>query len=487
MPFSPQSADIQQSLALLKTRQAVTQDDFFHISWNFVFHPEQDRFLLEVHADNEKLAESLLVFRNKLEAAKAEEEALLRVFETVFHHYIVNTQGIILEEETADPFDVFAAATQYANTISVGVSKAADGESKLQLDGKEIVCPQWGIQPGWSAAWSLRKVGPVINRVRYGRDDVIPSSVFGFDENADWHNLPNAMKLADFAHLAYFGPAYIQQQLKQWGYTTFHWIEDQKTDTQAFATSKENHTVVCYRGTASKKDWMIDAKLGKKKSFNEQGKVHSGFKGALDSVWQQVQDAVNDLGGDKKIFITGHSLGAALAQLTGYRLAVLDRPPLAIYAYGSPRVGNRAFKKAYDELLSDNTFLHINHKDIVTQLPPKILGYRHLGPEPRVFDDGHNLSEPSPFERALPDTGEEKEFEELDEETQKEIEWQMLRMKNALEASTEFLNTPPELLETGNYESTFEGGRIDDHSMHQYLFKLGCAIIDGEWKRISAT
>ncbi|GEM_PF-4910816 len=60
----------------------------------------------------------------------------------------------------------------------------------------------------------------------------------------------------------------------------------------------------------------------------------------------------------------------------------------------------------------------------------------------------------------------------------------MEEVENALDAATQFLDTPPALLNTGSYSSTFERGRLDEHSMDQYLFKLGCAIVDNRWKEL---
>ena len=483
MPDSIQQ-NIDGSLSRLKEDKPLTKSDFVNISWAFAFHPDQDRFLLETNSSNKKLAESLLIFRKRLNEGKIDEAEIRSIIDQVFLHYVVNTKGKILQWEGEDPFDVFGAATRYAQTLSVGVGRQADGTSLLILNDKEIACPNWGTVDGWSAAWSLRKVGPVINRARYGRDDVIPSTAFGFDEEAKEHSLSNAMTFADFSHLAYFSPAYIEKQVQQWGYTDFRWIEDEETDTQAFVSSKDKHVIVCFRGTGSMTDWITDLKLRKTDAFGGKGRVHRGFKSALDSVWDKVQTAVNDLGGDKKVFVSGHSLGAALAQLAAYRLASTGHQVASVYVYGSPRVGNRGFKKAYDALLKNNTFLHINNKDIVPQVPPRILGFRHLGETPRVFDRGHVISESAVNDNELSDQTEEKEFDELSPADQQEIKEQLQKVKVAMEASTRFLNTPPQLLQTGDYTAIFEEGVIDDHSMDQYLFKFGCAIIEGEWKRI---
>ena len=373
----PNQASIEASLAALKKDPALSQADFANVVRAFAFHPDQGRFLLETHAHNEKLAETLLIFRKKLAEATTHGKDLAPLVDQLFLHYVINTEGPIQEAEGSDPFEVFEAATRYAQWLNVGVTKDEAGTSIIHLDGKEVPCPEWGTLPGLSAAWSLRNVGPIINKARYGRTDVIPSYAFGFDENAKSHSLENAMTLADMAHLAYFQPAYVEQQLKAWGYDSFRWVENPASDTQAFVAGKDGHLVVCFRGTSSGKDALVDLNFLKADAFGGRGKVHRGFQRSLDSVWPQVQAAVDELGAKKKLFICGHSLGAALAQLAAHRFALGGYNMGHIYVYGSPRSANKELKAAYNELLEEKTFLHINHKDIVTTVPLELLGFRN--------------------------------------------------------------------------------------------------------------
>lgn len=479
----PSQENNQASFAALSNEAALSQKDFSSVVHAFVTYPDQDQFLLQANAHNEKLAETLLVFRKRLTEASAQDSDPAPLIDQAFLHYIVNTDGPIIESEGSDPFDVFDAATRYARSLNVGVSKDAKGKSILHVDGKEVPCPAWGAVPGQSAAKSLRQVGPVINKVRYGRDDVIPSDAFDFDENAEGHSLENAMILADFAHLAYFKPAYVEKQLKTktWGYTSFRWVEDEDSDTQVFVAGKGEHLIVCFRGTSSGKDALVDLKFFKTKAFGGRGKVHRGFNGALDSVWVRLKAAVDALGGDKKLFVCGHSLGAALAQLAAHRFALEGYKVSQVYVYGSPRVGNREFRGAYNELLGEQTFLHINNKDIVTQVPLRLLGFHHLGGTPRSFNNGHDIS----HESSEADTDEEEmEYEMLTPEMQEEIRWKMYDVEQSIRASTRFLTTNPTQLQVGSYETQFEAGAVDEHSMDQYLFKFACAIVDGEWDRI---
>lgn len=465
--------------------------DFKTLCRQFLSGENASQFIRELMGSNKYLAETMILFGRRLRQAGGNPQEVDRVIDQMYRHYVINTQGPIpfmardlLASDTDDRFDVLAEATAYAGLLNVGVSKTADGGSLLNINGKQVPFSAVSQLPGVSPAQSLRQVGPVINKVRYGRDDVIPSVVVGFDENAGTLTLENAMTLADFSHLAYLNAEFVQKQLAQWGYGSFEWIEDQKSDTQAFVAAKDNHVIVCFRGTGSGKDWIVDAKLLKTSSVDGKGRVHRGFKSALDSVWGRIARKLDTFAADKKVYFTGHSLGAALAQLAAYRRAITNLDQVAgVYVYGSPRVGNQDYKEAYDGLLQDKTFLHINNTDLVPQVPPRILGYRHLGKAPNRFDVGHNLS--SAVEAMLEVAEEVERIDQLSPELQTAIRYDMIAANESVEASTRFLKVRPEELGDVSYSTSFETGKIDDHGMDQYLFKFGCAIVDGEFKRLS--
>ncbi|MCB9284603.1 MAG: lipase family protein [Lewinellaceae bacterium] len=468
---SPAELAFQQSWDNLQNGLPLLQTDFAHIAQRFALQPDPDRFLEQVFDRNKKLTETLVIFRKRMAEAAASNQGVEPVIDQAFLHYIINTDGRIPEPEDADPFDVVEAVTRYAGPIAVGVVKEADGTLYLEVDEKKSPFPEW--TPGVSAAATLRRMGQVINKTRYGRDDIIPSHAFGFDDSAEDHTLPNAMTLADCSHLAYFGPAYVQKQLGLWGYEVFQWVEDAKTDTQAFITGNDNYLIVCFRGTSSGADALVDAKFLKIDAFGGRGRVHRGFQGALDSVWSQLKAAVDSLGPNKKLFICGHSLGAALAELAAHRFALGGYPVAGVYVYGSPRVGNRDFMDAYNELLEDKTFLHINNKDIVATIPPRILGFNHLGGSPRQFNEEHAITM-IPKSRGIFEEEEvEMEFEDLDEATQEAI---MAEMK---EAQTQLLDATTESTEETTARGLFDIAPVNDHSMDLYLYKLGCAILDG--------
>jgi len=122
-------------------------------------------------------------------------------------------------------------------------------------------------------------------------------------------------------------------------------------------------------------------------------KVHQGFQKAFEATSQTVLDQVTALmtaNNVNNIFITGHSLGAAISTLQAAFLkeqlgAAVN---IKVRGYGLPRVGNLDWAEYVETLLGvGDQFLHMHvGKDPIPRLPPaSILGYTH--PAGEVFDD----------------------------------------------------------------------------------------------------
>jgi len=92
------------------------------------------------------------------------------------------------------------------------------------------------------------------------------------------------------------------------------------------------------------------------------------------------------------LYITGHSLGAAMAAIAAIRIFrdpafARVRPVLrAVYTYGHPMVANPSLAAECEEhdFLGARVFRHIYKDDVVPVLPPKLTGdFEHFGPELR--------------------------------------------------------------------------------------------------------
>lgn len=83
------------------------------------------------------------------------------------------------------------------------------------------------------------------------------------------------------------------------------------------------------------------------------------------------------------VTLTGHSLGACLAILSAFDLVEngLNDIPVSAIIFGSPQVGNRAFKERVLQF-PNLKILHVRNKiDLILRYPSALLGYRDVGTE----------------------------------------------------------------------------------------------------------
>jgi len=137
---------------------------------------------------------------------------------------------------------------------------------------------------------------------------------------------------------------------------------------------------LAFRGTEPTKfnDVMADLKVVRNTALAG-GKVHSGFQDELNELWVDCLKELehnSQLKKPKKVFFTGHSLGAAMATIAATR-----HEAECLYTFGSPKVGGPNFVKHIK--CPHQRF--VNNNDIVTKVPPSILGFVHCGEE-RYFN-----------------------------------------------------------------------------------------------------
>ena len=143
-------------------------------------------------------------------------------------------------------------------------------------------------------------------------------------------------------------------------------------DTQAFFAKRDADriAVLAFRGTEAN-SWKdvktdLDARFYKGK---DGVKVHTGFRDAYNQVAKQVRAAVNSLPDTFSLYVTGHSLGGALAVVATKELG---RDTLAAcYTFGSPRVGNEEF----GEEIRAPIYRIVNAADGVPRVPPSWFSY----------------------------------------------------------------------------------------------------------------
>ena len=136
--------------------------------------------------------------------------------------------------------------------------------------------------------------------------------------------------------------------------------------------------LLSFRGTEKKiSDWITDLTLTSHDSGpGGYGKVHRGFYKGFDVVRSQVVELLIGAKADRKrLWITGHSLGAALAAIAGAELFE-QFPATGFYTYGQPKLGRDLLDRFYREKFPGQYIRFRNNDDIVTRIPPH---FKHVG------------------------------------------------------------------------------------------------------------
>ncbi len=122
---------------------------------------------------------------------------------------------------------------------------------------------------------------------------------------------------------------------------------------------------VTFRGTRSLEDWLSD--LSFPQVPHSWGQVEKGFKDLYDQCAQATRTAAQNVPAGSSLFVTGHSLGSALATLATADLADFGLDP-RMYNFASPRVGDRAFADRFNGRIACRWRV-ANTEDIVTTVP----------------------------------------------------------------------------------------------------------------------
>jgi len=122
--------------------------------------------------------------------------------------------------------------------------------------------------------------------------------------------------------------------------------------------------LLAFRGTDRTNDWRTNLDLWSRST--PWGRVHRGFQDAVSTFWPEVDHHIREgVGTGRRIWLTGHSLGGALALLAAARLAtdtiVVDR----VCTFGQPAVGGWAFCRQCGESFGTRYIRCVNHTDVV--------------------------------------------------------------------------------------------------------------------------
>jgi hypothetical protein len=125
----------------------------------------------------------------------------------------------------------------------------------------------------------------------------------------------------------------------------------------------EGFDVVVLRGSEVAHDWVEDFRAFPVKT--RIGTVHRGFYDGMEKMWSELAPMLT-----QPVLVTGHSLGAARADILCALMVASNRPPVRRAAFGEPRPGMRDFAQFLKDV-PGNGYRNqdANGHDLVTDVP----------------------------------------------------------------------------------------------------------------------
>ena len=159
-------------------------------------------------------------------------------------------------------------------------------------------------------------------------------------------------------------------------------------NTQAWLATDADHIVVAFRGTESPatidglKDVLLtdalnllvvpEGRLGHDLSAAGVGaRFHKGFADAIAAIWPPLAEAIEAevKRRDRPVWLTGHSLGGALALYAAWLLKRRFVTVHEVCTFGAPMIGNRVACDALNREFAGRIFRYVNGRDPVPKLP----------------------------------------------------------------------------------------------------------------------
>lgn len=269
---------------------------------------------------------------------------------------------------------------------------------------------------------------------------------------------PAAETLAVLSDVAYLPPVEAQKQFRELGFPEFMPIV--AGSMIGYVISGEDVTVIVFRGTdfAEVSDWI--ANLGRSATETPHGAIHSGFYDAYHSMKPQIDQILAERESGH-LWVTGHSLGGALALVCTYDLVENEQRDVnGIITFGQPMVARRQLASYLDTMLIGRYARFVNGEDVVARIPPS---HAPCGSLVWFTEDGVQRSKRrqavygAPGPEDVPPPADESEIEPL---TDEEFERLQAEMRAARE--------PTRLLD-GTPVYQMSSPLIDDHAMSLYL------------------
>jgi len=187
--------------------------------------------------------------------------------------------------------------------------------------------------------------------------------------------------LACCSHLAYAKLSQLAPELSKFDLKLKQKFFCDENENFAYLAVHPTYAVLAFKGTVPSESQTVKTDEDFKMVRARYGEFHQGFIDTYRKMAPAIEKALAQL--DVPIYITGHSLGGALALISA--TFIKDQDHLAAcYTYGCPKVGNSQFA---DHLFKVPVYRCVHHADIVPAVPFYTMGFRDYGDMRYLSDD----------------------------------------------------------------------------------------------------
>lgn len=181
----------------------------------------------------------------------------------------------------------------------------------------------------------------------------------------------------------------IRNITKKWGFPaveSFEIVRGHDIDTQGYVAINNTHILVAFRGSESLPDWLTNFQAVKDPGPWKNTEVHEGFQDAFMAVALKIGQIIGREHKSQQIWLTGHSLGGALAVLLAATLRESRISVTGLYTFAAPRVGDAAFVEKLNKSLQRCAHWRVvNEGDFVPHLLPV---FSHAGRRKLLLNNG---------------------------------------------------------------------------------------------------
>lgn len=315
---------------------------------------------------------------------------------------------------------------------------------------------------------------------------------WGRDPDMDWDA---AITLAHLSKLAYEEGEARDVPLQELGFETIRPLS--LGSHSGFVAATDDVGVIAFRGTNPTEvlDWISNVDIRLLADVASGRKIHTGFQTAYAGFKDNIE-SVFEKEEPERVWITGHSLGGAMAACCAYDRQLRGKKVTGVVTFGQPRIGNEALAEYLDKELGDRYLRLMNSGDPVPILPPcfgiKLPAYWHSGRRGWFLwgqfytTQGPQIAaEPAPGDGAPQDDPENVEVMEGADEFQSMTDEDFLELQRELKAMRGESPTPvagaapgaaapssPQAQAFLGEVARFIMDRIDEHNMDEYLRQI---------------